>query len=100
MYGYHLFPFDVETTELSSGRSRRDTLQQLGIRVSTVPRVTRKVDAINAAVVLLPRVCFNEEKTLDLLDRLALYRREFDERLQVYREKPAHHGLVMPQTHL
>ena len=89
-YGYHLFPHDVEQTELSTGRDRRASLTELGIRVSVVPKVRHKVDAINAAMVLLPRCAFNIERCMEGLDKLRLYRREFDERLQVFREKPVH----------
>lgn len=89
-YGYHLFPHDVEQTELGSGKSRRSVLQSLGIRVSTVPKVSVKQDAITAANVVLERCRFNIEKCSDGLDRIRLYRREYDERLQIFREKPVH----------
>lgn len=89
-YGYHLFPHDVEQTELSSGRDRRSTLTQLGIRVSVVPKVKLKVDGINAGMVLLPRCAFNIERCSEGLDKLRLYRREFDQRLNVFRDKPVH----------
>ena len=89
-YGYHLLPHDVEQTELSSGRDRRSVLTNLGIRVTTVPKVQRKVDAISAALALLPRCSFNIERCSKGLDRMALYRREWDDRNQVFREKPVH----------
>jgi len=89
-YGYHLFPHDVEQTELGSGRDRKTILTALGVRVTVVPRVARKVDAIAAAQALLPRCHFDEARCARGLDRLALYRREWDDRNQVFRERPVH----------
>lgn len=89
-YGYHLLPSDVEVHELGSGKSRRTILQQLGIRVTAVPQYSPKKDGIPAAQALLSRCVFDGGRCADGLDRLALYRREYDEKNQVFRENPKH----------
>lgn len=89
-YGYHLLPHDVGVTELGSGKSRKAILAELGVRATVVPRVSRKADAHAAAQALLERCWFDEEACSDGLDKLALYRREFDERLGRFRDDAVH----------
>lgn len=89
-YGRHYFPHDVSVSELGTGKSRRSVLTELGVRVTAVPRVKHKVDAIVAADALLDRCWFDEEKCAEGLDKLTLYRREFDERLGRHRDNPVH----------
>jgi hypothetical protein len=89
-YGVHLLPHDVEVSELGTGKSRRTILNENGIRVTTVPRVKIKMDAISAAQAALPLCYFDESRTADGLDGLALYRREKDDRLGRLREAPVH----------
>ena len=88
-YGYHLLPHDVEVHELGTGKSRRSVLRQLGIRVSTTPK--HKVEeGIAAARAVLGRCSFDAERCADGLDRLALYRRKWDEKNQVFSMAPVH----------
>ena len=87
-YGYHLLPHDVEVHELGTGKSRRSILNENGIRVKTVPKVRIKEDAHAAAQSLLMRCWFDEGRTMDGMDGLALYRREPDPRLGVLRQAP------------
>lgn len=89
-YGYHLLPWDVGVTELGSGKSRRSILVELGVRPTVVPKVQNKADAHAAGQALLERCWFDEEACADGLDKLALYRREYDERLGRYREEAVH----------
>ncbi len=101
-YGYHLFPHDVEHHEVGSGKSRRSVLRSLGIRVTATPKPKKKDDAIAAARALLGRCVFDEGRCSEGLDRLALYRREWDERRGVARLQPLHdwasHGADALQT--
>jgi hypothetical protein len=89
-YGYHLLPADVEVHDLGTGKSRRQILAELGLQVHTVPKYSPKVDGIPAAQNLLARCVFDEEKCAVGLDRLALYRREYDEKNQIFRAEPVH----------
>ena len=54
VYGTHYAPHDIEVTEFSSGRSRRETAYQLGIKFRVVNK-TPLEDGIHAVKVLLPR---------------------------------------------
>jgi hypothetical protein len=88
-YGYMFFPHDVAVHDLGSGKSRESILRELGIRPTTVPKHSL-VDGIPAMQALIPRCEFHEPTVAEGLDRLALYRREKDERRGVMREKPLH----------
>lgn len=88
-YGRHYLPHDVEVTELGSGKSRSSILRALGVRGVTVPRANVE-DGIAAVRTLLPRCVFDASATQDGLDRVALYHREYDERQQIFRQKPKH----------
>lgn len=89
LYGDHLFPHDVNVRELGSGRTRFDTLVDLGLTPTVVPNVGVD-DGINAVRRLLPRMWFDREKTGDLVRALRQYRTEFDEKRKVFRAKPLH----------
>lgn len=87
--GDHLLPHDVEVRELGSGRSRFDTLVGLGITPTICPRMSIE-DGINAVRVLFPRLWFNVPATQRGLDAVRQYRREYDDKRQVFYEKPLH----------
>lgn len=88
-YGYNLFPHDVAVHELGTGKSREGILRELGIRPTTVAKHS-PWDGIAAAQALFPRCHFDHTKCSEGLDRLALYRREFNEKLGVMRQNPVH----------
>jgi len=88
-YGYHLLPHDVEVHELGTGKSRASVLRSLGVRVSTVPKHSLW-DGIAAVQALIPRCVFDNMKCQQGLDRMALYQRQYDEKKQIFREKPIH----------
>ena len=95
VYGRHYLPHDVEVTELGSGKTRAASLRELGVRPSIVPKSNLE-DGINATRNLLMRSVFDASACSEGLDRLALYRREKNEKLGTLRKKPvedwASHG--------
>lgn len=107
-YGYHLLPHDVEVREqglIGKEKTRRAILNGLGIRVhegDVVANFSPQLDGIPAAQALLARCVFDAEKCADGLDRLALYRRQYNERLDVYTPAPVHdwasHGATALQN--
>lgn len=89
VYGDHLAPHDVEVRELGTGRSRRETLAGLGIKIRVVPRLGLD-DGINAARLVLPRCWIDAGKCKRGLDALRQYRREWDGGLKVFKDRPLH----------
>jgi len=89
-FGYHNLPHDVEVKELGSGISRKQTLYDLGLRNIRVGTKVSIQDGIERVRHLFPRFEFDEEKCQKLHEALFNYRREFDDKLGVYRDKPRH----------
>ena len=84
----HILPHDVEVRELGSGKSRKETLQELGLNITVCPRLSVD-DGIQAVRRALPS-CWFHPKTKQGLDCLRNYRREYDEKRNVFYDKPLH----------
>lgn len=84
----HILPHDVQVRELGSGRSRLEVLQEAGLRVKIAPRMAVD-DGIQAVRRLLPR-CYFDPRTKQGVDCLRNYRREYDEKRQVFYDRPLH----------
>lgn len=89
IYGEHLLPHDVEVRELGTGRSRKETLEGLGMRVSVVPKLPVD-DGINAARALLSKCWFDSTKCHTGIEALKQYRTEFDEKRKTFKNSPLH----------
>ena len=89
-YGRHLAPHDIEVRELGTGRSRKETAAALGISFETIPRVPNEAEGIEAVRQFLPQCWFDEEFCGPGIKALEAYRKEWDERLGTYRNRPVH----------
>lgn len=89
LYGQHIFPHDVEVKELGTGRSRREVLEALGVRVTVCPKLSID-DGINAVRKLLPSCWFDADRCSDGILKLSQYRTEYDEKRQVFKPRPLH----------
>ena len=85
----HKLPHDVSVRELGTGKSRLEMLQGAGLSVDVLPRLSVD-DGIQAVRRLLPKCWFNMPRVRQGVDCLRNYRREFDEKRNVYYEKPLH----------
>ena len=84
----HILPHDVEVRELGTGKSRKEALQDLGLNITVCPRLAVD-DGIQAVRRFLPN-CYFHPKTKQGLDALRNYRREHDERRNIFYDKPLH----------
>ena len=84
----HILPHDVEVRELGTGKSRKEVLQDLGLNITVCPRMSID-DGIQAVRRLLPN-CYFHPRTKQGTDALRNYRREYDEKRNVYYDKPLH----------
>jgi hypothetical protein len=89
-YGRHHGPHDLAVRELGSGKSRVETAFGLGLNFEVIPRVEHKADAIQAARSLLGHLWIDETRCARGLVCLESYRKEWDDRLQVFRDQPLH----------
>lgn len=89
-YGQHFAPHDIEVRELGTGVSRKDTAKSLGIPFKTVQRPTRKQDGIDSIRNVLSRCWFDEVKCRRGISALKGYKKEWNEKMMVYGDKPVH----------
>lgn len=90
LYGRHYAPHDIEVRELfGSGRSRRQVARGLGVKFEVVKR-QELGDGIEAVRTILSRCWFDEDKCEIGIECLKQYHKDFDEKLQVFRDNPVH----------
>lgn len=89
IYGDHILPHDVEARELGTGKSRREVLEILGIKVTLAPKLAIE-DGISAVRGILSRCWFDRAKCERGIEALKQYRTEWDERGRVFRDRPKH----------
>ena len=91
VYEEHNFPHDGNVRDLGTGKMRRETAQQLGIYPINVIPVTKSInDDIQALRNVLPRCYFDEENCAQGIKHLDNYRKEWDDKLAVWKDKPRH----------
>jgi hypothetical protein len=91
LYGDHYLPHDIEVTELSTNKSRKQLLESLGVNpLIVVPRVENIGEGLEMTRRLWPSCWFDKNRCEIGLRALRNYRRHYDEKLQVFRERPVH----------
>ena len=88
-FGTHYGPHDLAQRDIGTGKTRLETARELGLRFTIVPR-SEVEDGIEACRQLIPKCWFDEVRTARGIECLKSYRKEWDERLKVYRNKPRH----------
>ena len=89
VYGKHYLPHDVEVRELGTGKSRKEVLEALGVKVTVCPNIPL-ADGIQAARMLLPSCWFDKVKCREGIEALRMYRRDYDEKRQEFKNAPLH----------
>lgn len=89
LWGQHYLPHDVEVRELGTGKSRKEVLEGLGLKVTICPNIPI-ADGIQAVRMLLPTCWFDKAKCKDGIEALRMYRREYDDKRQEFRVNPLH----------
>lgn len=89
LYGEHWAPHDIETREISDGKTRRQTAFEHGLRFQVTPKINVE-DGITAVQGLLPRCWFDEVFTARGLDVLRQYKRTFQAKLNQFTSVPVH----------
>jgi phage terminase large subunit len=89
-YGDHYLPHDVEQHELISGVTRKATLETSGLRPIIVAPRQNVAERINATKIMFTRFLFDRKKCWPAIERLKMYRREYDAKRKVFKEKPLH----------
>jgi len=90
VYESHILPHDVQVKELGTGKSRLETLDNLGIRPVEIAPNLRVDDGIQAVRSMLDRCWFDEKKCNRGIEALRQYQRDFDEKGRTWRGRPRH----------
>jgi len=89
-YNTHNFPHDLEVRDLTTGRTRKDALYRMGMYNIRVAKKMSINDGIEQVRSLFPRFVFDEIKCDKLHKALFNYRKDFDKKLGVFKDKPRH----------
>ena len=86
----HILPHDVMVRELGTGKSRHELLTEAGLDIDVARKMSVE-DGIQAVRATLPSTWFRKTITVNKgLECLRNYRRIFNEKLNVYQERPLH----------
>ena len=89
VYGRHIAPHDIKVREMGTGKSRFEVSRSLGLNFWVCPNIMID-DGIEAARTVIPRCYFDEKKCSILIEALRQYRKAYDEKLKVYKDRPLH----------
>lgn len=99
-YGDHWLPHDAKVKEWGSDKTRLEQLIAGCLDAASgrkVPGIKPRLvpdhfvdDGINAARAVLPICCFDKGATADGVKALKAYRKDWDERLGVWKDQPRH----------
>lgn len=90
IYAMHHMPHDVGTREITSAKTRKETLESIGLRPIGVGTQLPVADGINAVRGMLPKCVFDATKCELGIEALQSYRVEIDEDKDTPKQKPRH----------
>jgi phage terminase large subunit len=90
VYEQHILPHDVRVRELGSGRSRLEVLDNLGVKPVQIAPQLNVDDGIQAVRSILDLSYFDKDKCEKGIDCLRQYRRQYNETMMVWNERPLH----------
>lgn len=85
----NILPHDVRVRELGTGKSRQEVLMEAGLDVTIAPSLSI-ADGIQAVRRMMPRCWFDKESTKQGFAALRNYRRQYDEKRNVFYDTPLH----------
>jgi hypothetical protein len=92
VYGTHYMPWDGNHRTLGKeAKTKKEIAEDLGIRpIKIVPRTKSVKEDINLVRTLIPRCHFDAERCADGIISLDSYRKEWDDKNGVWKDKPRH----------
>lgn len=89
-YAEHYCPHDIDTREMTTAETRKQALENIGIRPIRAGSRLPVADGINAVRNLLPRCVFDERRCEKGLNALRQYRTDWDDKAKTARKNPKH----------
>ena len=91
IYEHHFGPHDMKAHEFSSGFSRQEVAQSLGVPFIILESLKIGFDeGIEAARNMFPRFWIDEKRCSPLIKCMENYRKEWDPNYECYKDKPVH----------
>jgi phage terminase large subunit len=90
-YAKHKAPHDIQVRNIGvDARTRLEVAKSVGINFEAVKRVSQKEDGIEAIRSILSRCWFDEDKCKRGIGALKGYKKEWNEKMMIYADKPVH----------
>ena len=89
LYRRHYAPHDIAVRELGTGKSRIEVAKNLGIKFEIGANLGID-EGINASRQIFSQCWFDKDKTYRGVNALKNYRKEWDEKNKVFKNKPKH----------
>ena len=89
-FHYHFGPHDLKKTEFTNNQQVCDTAYDLGINFEVLPKGDLASGIDNTRAFLKVLHVNENENTLHVMDMLSAYRREFDDKNNIFKDKPVH----------
>jgi len=86
----HYLPHDANTMSRQTGKTDYDVITGLGERCEILPRASDLRTDINQARQTFPYVWIDTERNKTLIEHLEIYRKEWDEKHSVFKDRPFH----------
>lgn len=90
LYGRHFAPHDIKVRELGHGKTRRETARSLGIDFIPCKKLNHIQDGIEAVRSIFRLCVFDTVRCEHGIDALENYRKEYDDKRQVFLSQPVH----------
>jgi hypothetical protein len=88
-YRNHNGPHDLEVRDWTTQATRLDVAANLGLHFDLVAKIAVQ-DGIDMARAMIRRCYWDKDKTQSLRDNLAYYHREWDDKRNIFKDKPEH----------
>lgn len=86
-----VLPHDAQARDLSSGKTRVQTMYNLGCRnIRVIPKVGSKAESIQAARMILGKCYFDAVKCKQGIEALINYQKKWDDKNQIFQNNPLH----------
>ena len=89
VYGEHVLPHDGAARSLETGRTRQETLRDLGIKTRIIKKQNID-DGIHAVRMILPKCHFDEVKCARGIAALKNYQKKWDSKNKIFSDGPLH----------
>lgn len=90
LYASHILPHDADKSELGTGKTIREVLLSLGTKPITIAPKLSVDEGIQAARLFMRKCWFDAVRCRQGVEALKQYRREYDEKLKAFKQRPLH----------